>query len=203
MTRLRSPAFARNRDPILEVLERRWRGLSPARVLELGSGPGQHVCYFAQRLEGVHWQPSERAPELLASIDAWRDAEGVAERVAAPILLDVTEAEPAPEALYGGVLAINVLHMVGPEVVRALLDVAARGLARGGELVVYDCFTYEGEHVAPSNVRFDAMLRQSTPGGRVYAIEEVSRWAAERGLMAPEVSWLPANNQCVAWTLMS
>ena len=54
---LTSAAAERNKDPILTVLE----SVLPASgsVLEIASGTGQHVCFFAQALPGIRWQPTE------------------------------------------------------------------------------------------------------------------------------------------------
>ena len=60
-----SPACERNKQPILAVL-RDW--LSPgSRVLEIGSGSGQHATYFCSQIDGLHWQTSER-PDALADL---------------------------------------------------------------------------------------------------------------------------------------
>jgi hypothetical protein len=49
--RQRSPSTARNRAPILSVLQ---RVLSPdARVLELASGSGEHAVYVARKMPGL------------------------------------------------------------------------------------------------------------------------------------------------------
>ena len=54
-----SQAAENNKAPILAVLED-W--LEPgARVLEVGSGAGQHALHFAASLPGICWQPTERA----------------------------------------------------------------------------------------------------------------------------------------------
>ena len=53
-----APATQRNREPILEVLAR-WL-TTPARVLEIASGTGQHAAFFAASLPDLSWQPSDQ-----------------------------------------------------------------------------------------------------------------------------------------------
>ena len=48
---------ARNAAPILEILGREFR--SASRVLEIGSGTGQHAVTFAAALEHLEWQTSD------------------------------------------------------------------------------------------------------------------------------------------------
>lgn len=64
-----SPAAERNKQPILEVLQR----LLPARgrALELASGTGQHAAWFGAGLPGWTWQPSEASSAALPAIQAW------------------------------------------------------------------------------------------------------------------------------------
>jgi len=197
MSGLSSPAFERNRDPILAVLRGLW-GSGPRRVLELGSGPGQHVCYFAEALPEVEWQPTEREAALVDSIDAWRGTFHVG-NVRPAVLLDVEAPSWGVPTGFDGVLAINVVHMVAEHTVRCILGGAAAHLRLGGHLVVYDCFTWEGAHVSESNARFDEYLRSTGRGG-VYSFEAMSAWAEGVGLVEPEVHRLPANNQCVVWS---
>src|SRR5689334_8160210 len=67
--RLRSDAAERNRQPLLDVLR---RVLAPSgRALEIASGTGQHVAWFARHLPGWTWQPTDPDERALASIAAW------------------------------------------------------------------------------------------------------------------------------------
>ena len=61
---MHSPAFTRNKEPILDAL--RQQGIeSCERVLELWSGPGEHAPYFAEALGGKSpvWQPTDFSRE--------------------------------------------------------------------------------------------------------------------------------------------
>ncbi len=83
--RLQAPATARNRDPILEVL----RGVLPESglVLEVASGSGQHVVYFAQHFPHLTFQPSDPDAAALQSIPLWAHDAGVT-NVRPPVMLD-------------------------------------------------------------------------------------------------------------------
>ena len=118
---LHSPAAERNKDPILEIL----RATLPASglVLEIASGTGQHVTFFAAALPHVHWQPSDPDPDARASISARIAAEGLA-NVAAPLDLDLLESWPAMEV--DAVITANLLHISEPEVLPALMRMAGQ-----------------------------------------------------------------------------
>ena len=196
---LTSPAFPRNRDPILSVLRNLWGAREATGVFEIASGPGQHICYFAESLPAVSWQPSERSSQLIKSISAWRDMLGLV-NVELPLKVDA-DFGPWPDGgSFDGVIAINFWHMVGPGTVKNALAGAAGLLVDGGKFVVYDCFTFGGRHVGPNNANFDAYLRQNTSGGRIHEFSEVCLEAEKVGLVDPQVEYLPANNQCVIWT---
>jgi SAM-dependent methyltransferase len=81
-----SPASERNRDPILEVL--RVCFADRKRVLEIGSGTGQHAVHFAAAMPWLVWQCSDRA-ESLPGIRAWLD-EAALPNTPAPIELEIT-----------------------------------------------------------------------------------------------------------------
>ena len=60
-----NPSAERNRDPILSVLNRVLPKEKPLNCLEIASGSGTHVGYFAERLSCVTWQPSDCDQEQL------------------------------------------------------------------------------------------------------------------------------------------
>ena len=106
-----SQASERNREPILEVLRIYFR--HQHRILEIGSGTGQHAVYFGQGLPHLLWQASDRADNL-PGIRLWLD-EANLENTPAPITLDVKALWPTQT--FDGLFTANTLHiMAWPEI---------------------------------------------------------------------------------------
>ncbi|TDR56545.1 uncharacterized protein DUF938 [Halomonas ventosae] len=187
--RLQSPAVARNRQPILEILQR----VLPerARVLEVASGSGEHAVYLAGATPGWRWQPSDPSPRALASIAAWREAAGLA-NLLEPVELDVTGDWPSTP--FEAVVAINLLHISPWAATEALLAGAGDALVPGGVLFLYGPFRREGRHTAPSNATFDADLRARDPRWGIRDLEEVTAAAGRHGLKLDKVVTMPSNN---------
>lgn len=189
--RLHAPATARNREPIATVLER----VLPEEglALEIASGTGEHVAFFAKRLGPRRtWQPTDIVPKHLASIAAHVAAEGVM-NVRPPLALDV-EVDPWPVERADAVLAINLIHIAPWSACLALLRGAARALPSGGVLFLYGPFREGGGHTAESNARFDERLRADDPRWGVRDFEDVCSEAARVRLELAERVPMPANN---------
>jgi SAM-dependent methyltransferase len=194
--RLRYPATARNREPILEVLRARVPG--SARVLELASGSGEHAMHLCAALPQLDWQPSDPDPECRASIAAWIGHSRL-QNVRAPLAIDVLAGQWGVEARapFDLIVCINMIHIAPWPCALALLDGAARLLRVGGQLYLYGPFKRGGAHMAPSNEAFDAQLRERDPAWGVRDLEEFSNAAAARELELTEVVAMPANNLSV------
>jgi SAM-dependent methyltransferase len=189
-----SPATARNRQPILEPLAPRLP--EGARVLEVASGAGEHALYMAQALPGVRWQPSDREPEALVSIAAWRDASGLA-NLAAPIRLDAADPEAWPPGPFEAVVCINMVHISPWAATEGLMAGAARVLTPDGRLILYGPYLEAEVATAPSNLAFDESLKLRDPGWGLRDLADVKALAAGQGLAFAERIAMPANNLIV------
>lgn len=198
--RLHFPATARNREPILAVLER----VLPARgtVLEIGSGSGEHAARFAPHFPGLVWQPSDVDRRYLPSIAAWAAAAGT-DNILPPLEIDVRAPDWGPDAEAAApraaILAINVVHISPWAASEGLVAGASRLLDQGGVLYLYGPFKREGRHTADSNRRFDAQLRAENPDWGVRDVEDVAALAEAHGLALADVVAMPANNLSIVF----
>lgn len=200
MTQRDAPATARNREPILGVLER-WLK-QPARVLEIASGTGQHAVFFAQSMPHLEWQPTDADPESLPSIKAWSEAARL-ENVAPPRRLDVCAGGGDagwPAEAVDAIFCANMIHIAPWAAALGLLRGAGRTLVPGGLLFLYGPFKVDGAHTAPSNVAFDESLRLRDAAWGIRDREAVVLEAEKQGLSLAETNLLPANNQLLVFS---
>jgi cyclopropane fatty-acyl-phospholipid synthase-like methyltransferase len=187
-----SPSTARNREPILTVLQGVLR--EDAHVLEVASGSGEHAVFFASVMPGVTWQPSDPDADARASIEAWRQSAALP-NVLPPLDIDLASAEwRTPRDHYDAIVAINVIHISPWEATLGLMACAARLLAPDGWLITYGAYKYRGEHTAPSNESFDQWLKARDPRFGVRDTEAVTTAAREQGFARHQVVKMPANN---------
>jgi len=188
-----APAAARNREPILDVLRR----VLPARgkALEIASGSGEHVVFFAQALPDFAWRPSDPDPDARASIAAWIAHEGLT-NIAPPLDIDVRADAwgVEDEAPFDAIVSLNMVHIAPWASALGLMRGAARLAAPGSILFLYGPFKKDGAHTAPSNEAFDASLKARDPQWGVRDMEEIARAAEGEGFALDEIAPMPANN---------
>ena len=185
---------ARNAGPILEILHREFRDCS--RVLEIGSGTGQHAIAFGKELPHLQWQTSD-LEENHAGIRAWI-ARARLDNVLAPLSLDVRIAA-LEAASFDAVYAANTAHIMGMDAVRAMFALAGQVLGEDGVLCLYGPFRIGGDFNSPSNAAFDAGLRSRDPAMGIRDLESLDRNAAGSGLVRRRLYAMPSNNHMAVW----
>ncbi len=189
-----SPACERNRAPILTVLRDVLK--DGTRILEVGSGSGQHAVYFAQALPNVIWQPTDIAASL-ASIRAYRDEAGLT-NLRAPQLLDLgSDSWPVHEA--DAIVCINTVHIVAWAHVERLFAHAGKILPDAGVLFLYGPFRYRDAPLEPSNRDFDGWLKARDPVSGIREFEALDALASAAGLILEGDVEMPANNRSIWW----
>lgn len=192
-----SPAADRNKQPILDVL----REILPTHgnALEIASGTGQHVAWFAAALTQWTWQPTDAMPASMDSISARITEQGL-RNVRPPLVLDVMASEWLPSAeQFDLIYCANMLHISPWATCAALMQGAARHLAPGGVLVTYGPYLEDGVPSSEGNLSFDQSLRAQDPTWGIRHREDVEQEAARAGLLLQARHAMPANNLLLVW----
>jgi len=192
-----SESSAENREPILAVLREVFADCS--KVLEIGSGTGQHAVYFGAELSHLSWQTAD-LPQHHAGVRMWLE-EAALPNVLAPITLDVNRTDWL-DGRYDAVFSANTLHIVSwPEVEKFFAGVGTV-LQPGGVLAVYGPFNYNGQFTSPSNARFDQWLKSRDPASGVRDFEAVDKLAQAQNLILHRDIAMPVNNRTLVWRRM-
>tara|TARA_R110000868_G_scaffold108842_3_gene296779 strand:+ start:4744 stop:5400 length:657 start_codon:yes stop_codon:yes gene_type:complete len=188
--RLFSPSAARNRDAIGDLLA----AVLPqgARVLEFGSGTGEHAVAVCTRRPDIVWQPSDPDARSRASQNAW--AAEAAPNMLPALDLDLTRAGwDAALGRFDALVCLNVIHIAPWAVAEAIAAASATCLEPGGLIYLYGPYL-EGEATAPSNLEFDRSLKSRNPQWGVRGRSDVEALFATAGWAKPERHQMPANN---------
>lgn len=183
-----------NREPISKVLVREFECCH--RILEIGSGTGQHAVYFGQGMPHLTWQPSD-VRGAHPGIRMWL-AEAALPNVLPPLTLDVLK-DPWPADDYDGVFSANTVHIMAWPAVEAMFRGIGAVLLPGGVFCLYGPFNYNGEYTSASNAEFDAWLKARDPASGVRDFEDVNRLAEDAGLIIHHDHPMPANNRTLVW----
>ena len=192
---LHFPATSRNKKVIAEVLET----FLPASgtVLEIGSGSGEHIVYFAKRFHKLRWQPSDPDATHRQSIEAWIHAGSIVQKnILRPISIDISDSKPPP-LRADTIICINVIHISPWKTAQGLFRNAVKILPKGGNLYLYGPYKINGEHTAASNQAFDKSLQAQNPLWGIRSLEEVIGEATRNGLNFIKNIDMPTNNQSV------
>jgi cyclopropane fatty-acyl-phospholipid synthase-like methyltransferase len=184
-----------NRGPILGALRVVLAGKT--RLLEIGSGTGQHAVYLAPEFPGLIWQTSDLA-KAHPGIRAWLAEAGLA-NVLPPLALDVCK-DQWPTGRYDAVFSANTAHWMSWTEVRCLFSGVGSVLEAEGVFCLYGAFNYRGDYTSESNARFDRWLRARDPSSGIRDFEAVDELAREAGLILEKDYEMPANNRMLVWS---
>ncbi|XP_075889233.1 methyltransferase-like 26 B [Nelusetta ayraudi] len=182
-----SPQAERNWESLSLVLEDVLENQSHRQLsaLELGSGTGQHVIRFAQKMPFVTWQPSDIKEESLESIKAYIAATH-AKNVQQPVHLDASQ----PSEQWAGVsrdscdviVAINLLQYSSFKTAQGVFNGAGQVLKQNGLLMTYGVYAINGTITPSCNENLDAELRKLNPDWGLPDIDVLRQLAFGNGV---------------------
>ena len=180
------------------------------------------MACFAAALPAWHWQPSDLDDALFGAVRQRCQQAGLS-NAHPPILLDVrapqwplassnTATPSSANTLtadgnsvngkhprFDLIYCANMLHIAPWECCAGLMQGASRHLTEEGLLVTYGPYLEDAVPSAPSNLAFDADLRQRDPVWGIRHLNDVCAEAEAAGLQLVQRVTMPANNLLLAF----
>lgn len=212
-----SQACENNKAPILAVLKEHLtappeslsqpiphKAPQPIKLLEVGSGTGQHAAWLAPQLPHVQWQPSD-VRDNLAGVRQWLDEAQLGEaqleaqlsNVLDPIELDVRNHWPSGP--YQAIFTANTLHIMSQQSAALCIARGAKVLADDGVFMIYGPFNYDGHFTSSSNAQFQQWLQARNPESGIRDFEWIAETMAANGLSLRKDHEMPANNRLLVF----
>ncbi|HEY8137752.1 MAG TPA: DUF938 domain-containing protein [Methylocystis sp.] len=185
----------RNRDPILSAFKEIFP--KSGAVLELASGAGNHVNYFAPHFPGLSFHPSGYNVEVFDSITKKR-AEASNINVRDPIKIDLTASDTWPSAsdqLYDAIFVVNLFQVAPVSICDGIAQVGERVLTKDGFIAIYGPFKVDGKYTTESNAAFDQeILAPKIAEWGLKDVRDLERAANAHNIALKRVMEMPANN---------
>jgi cyclopropane fatty-acyl-phospholipid synthase-like methyltransferase len=190
-----SEACERNRLHILNVMQNLITS-DDRKLLEIGSGTGQHAVYLAPHFPHMIWVTSDVKANH-AGIKMWLDESG-APNIIGPGEFQVGKDE-FPEGDFDVVFTANTFHIMHWKECKTLMKLLGRNLHEGAQVLIYGPFNYNGTFTSPSNEAFDKTLKARDPLMGIRNFEDVVNNMRKNGFSLSKDHEMPANNRLLVF----
>lgn len=187
----------RNKEPILNVLQKYIPKDQTGNLFEVSSGTGQHVSHFASHFTNLKFQPTDITEESIDSIKEYiKDLE--LKNVNEPFIYDITN-ELKSDDMFDYVLNINMIHISPWETCQGLMKLCKKHLTK--YLFMYGPYMVDGKHNSKGNEEFDISLKKRNNLWGIRDISDVEKEANNQGLELIEKIAMPSNNFTLVFQL--
>lgn len=193
-----SEACLRNQAPIADALKQLLP--EPARLLEIGSGTGQHAVFCAHELPHIVWQPSDLAQHH-RGMELWIN-ESALDNIFMPLVLDVDQNWPQVDVDH--VFSANTVHYIAQTSVVNMFTGISRLLASGGLCILYGPVNINGEYTSDGNARLDEWLKTCVnPLAGIKDLADIEALARDQNMTLIDNLAMPANNRLLVFQKQS
>ncbi len=186
----------RNRDPILEVFQQKFPTVT-GRVLEVASGSGMHIHYFAPHFQHLTFQPSDVNEDVFEHIQQLTQVTQV-KNVQPPVKVDLTQPSTwsgLSQGKFDVIFGINIFQVAPVSIADGFAKLATEYLAIDGALYIYGPFKLNGQYITPSNEEFDqTLLSYQVPEWGLKDVVDITSAFEQHGLRLQEKVNMPSNN---------
>jgi SAM-dependent methyltransferase len=200
-----SSAAECNKQPIVDILlEHIIPTAIDVTLLEIGSGTGQHVVYFAEHFPRTIFQPSDVDTDHLHSIQAYIDdyeRQTSRKHILSPLNIDLLAPTTIAGQSFDFVYCCNVIHITPIECTNGLFALAEHVLKSQGSLITYGPYALAGSgRITPeSNRQFHQHLQQRDARWGLKSIDELVDIAGQHRMKLKATYDMPSNNKILWW----
>ena len=199
MDKYHAESTKRNRSPILEILKKEIKGSK--KILEIGSGTGQHAVYFTKKMPRISWQTSDRSINH-EPIKYWIKRSNL-KNLILPLDIEIGVNEKNVNDVYDCVFSANTSHIMSLINVKRLFVLAGRVLNKNGKFFLYGPFKINFEFTTKSNEDFHQKLKAEDKLMGLRDIDELNNYAIENNMQKYAFYEMPANNYLSIWKKLS
>jgi cyclopropane fatty-acyl-phospholipid synthase-like methyltransferase len=189
-----SQACENNKEPVLEKLREIFD--APGKVLEVGTGTGQHAVHFAGAMPHLQWQPTDHPNAADTCRPRLEQAE--LKNILPVIGLDVATANWPVES-FTWAFSANTAHIMSWGEVEQMFRHIGERLPEDGAFCLYGPFNNQGQYSSDSNRQFDEHLRARSSHMGIRDLEDLRELAKKVGLGLAENYAMPANNRLLVF----
>lgn len=198
MSKLYGPAADRNKHAIADVLEIYLK--RSTRLLEIGSGSGQHAIFLGEEFPSVQWITSEvkgNLKGLAAELKAAR-----IKNVHGPEKLNIGK-DDFPKGAFDYAFTANTLHIMSWKECKGFFKLLGKRLREGSIVFFYGPFNYGGEFTSESNEKFNTMLKERNQNSGIRNFEDIKNNMEKAGFALLEDHEMPANNRILVFSRLA
>ena len=195
MDKYHAESTIRNRNPILGILKKEIEGSK--KLLEIGSGTGQHAAYFSKKMPQILWQTSDRSMNH-ESIIYWIKRYNL-KNLLLPLDIEIGVNEKNINDIFDCVFSSNTSHIMSLENVKRLFALVGKVLNKNGKFFLYGPFKINLEFTTKSNEDFHQKLKAENKLMGLRDIEELDNFATENNMQNHAFYEMPANNYLSIW----
>jgi cyclopropane fatty-acyl-phospholipid synthase-like methyltransferase len=194
MSKVTAPSVERNKQPIYDVLEKFL--VTSGRLLEIGSGTGEHAIFFAEKFKQIQWITSDVKVNHKIIKEHLKEAK--LPNVHGPETLKIG-VDDFPKNKFDYVFTANTLHIMSWKEDKSLIKLLGKRLREGALVFIYGPFNYDGAFTSPSNENFDQWLKDRDARSGIRNFEDVVQAMDKAGLKLLNDYEMPANNKLLVF----
>ncbi len=184
-----SPSCDRNKNVILEALQKYATQQKPIKLFEIGSGTGQHAAFIAQQVPHITWLPSDTKENHSAILEWTQTIKNIEEPLEYQVgknNLPILDAD-----IY---FTANTLHIMSWEENLKFFENLSK-IKPDALLFIYGPFNYSGEFTSESNRQFNGWLFERNRLSGIRNFEDVEGELIKSGFDLMKDIEMPANNR--------